>query len=81
MNDATTTIGPEWSAQLDRRTHIDRLNQNLHGESVAWLPNAARWHPAASQIEPVVAAEPAAETEEVTEEEMVEVEAAPPGGV
>jgi hypothetical protein len=50
MSEGITTFRAENTAHLDRRTHIERICPT-HGESPAWLPNAARWHAGATQPE------------------------------
>jgi len=33
----------------DHRSHLERINDNPPGYSMAWLPNAARFHPRGSE--------------------------------
>jgi hypothetical protein len=38
----------DYPTRHDRRSHIERICPLPNGESVAWLPRAAKWHPPGS---------------------------------
>lgn len=54
LSEESVTVGIDYPARLDRRTHIERICRNEHGESPAWLPRAARWHPSGADVAEIV---------------------------
>jgi hypothetical protein len=51
MSDEPLVLTIDYPSRLDRRSHIDRIDPLPHGESIAWLPRAARWHQPGTQPE------------------------------